>query len=286
MPVWLTSEGRLDVAVTSRAIGTLGHPANLSKVAFLLMLVLLPLTASTYRTVRRWAVGGIVVAVLLASITISRANILAVVLTLVLWLIWSPRGLTLGQRLFLLTGLASVSLLALPTVIDRFVDDPDGGARPELLGAGLNQISTNLWGGTGLNSYILKVSEFDPATRLGYPVHNTFLFVLAEFGLVCAILFFIPLLVMAIRAFRRVVGLASFATPWARTFICAAPGFLIITLTGWGMASGSSLILWFLINGYFYRILRPVPTSRVKGQSKSSLASSELGFRSTFSSNL
>lgn len=257
MPTWLTSEGRLDVESNSRAIGTLGHPANLSKMAFLLMLVLLPLTASASRVVRRWASIGVIAAIVLGAVTVSRANILAIFLTFALWLIISPRGLKLGQRVAMLFGLGVISLVSLPMVVARFEDDPEGGARPELLGAGLEQVARDLWGGTGLNSYISTVSEFDPATRLGYPVHNTFLFVLAEYGLVSAALFFFPFIALIKLSLTTSRLHRSTVQPWARVTLCSIPGFIVITMTGWGMAGGSSLVLWFLVSGFFYQVLQP-----------------------------
>lgn len=252
LPTWLTSGGRLSVSENGRAIGTLGHPANLSKVTFLLMLVLLPLTAAKSLMTKRWAGLGVTLAIIAGVLTVSRANIIAMVVTLTIWLIWSPRGIKIGQRVALLGGVIVVGAISAPSIVERFLEDPDGGARPELLVHGLEQIERQFWEGTGLNSYVEVVAPYDPMTALGFPVHNTFLFVLAEFGAVSATLFFLPLVILILRATATSLRGSSVPKTWSRAAVAAVPGFLVITTTGWGMAGSQSLVLWFFVTGLFF----------------------------------
>ncbi len=249
IPGWLTSEGRLAVAWTGRATGTLGHPANLSKIALLFLILVLPWTV-TPRTVHRRLAWLIVCAcVILGLVTISRSNILAMAAILFLWLLAAPGKLSLVQRLSGLLVMLFAGIFLTGDVVLRFLDDPEGGARPALFSAGIAQILRDPAVGTGLNSYIDVVAPFSSETALGYPVHNAFVLAIAEMGIVAGVLFFVPMLHLtadAVRNMRHYDALYS-----CRAFLCSAPGLVLVLWTGWGLLNSQYLILWFFLGGIY-----------------------------------
>lgn len=249
MPSWLTSQGRLTVESTGRATGTLGHPANLSKIALLFLIIALPWTVSNVKKHRRLGWAVVVLSMFLALVTISRSNIMAMAIILVLWILVLPGRVSIVQRIGTLCAICALGLFFARDLVGRFLDDPAGGARPELLVAGIEQIKRAPWFGTGLNAYIPTVSPFSPETALGYPVHNTFVLMFAEMGIVAGVLFVVPLAKLAIGALQRIRYPESIY--WSRAFLCSLPGMLIVLITGWGFFNSHYLALWFFASGLY-----------------------------------
>lgn len=267
-PGWLTavSERSDDIESTGRAVGTMGHPANLSKIAVLFTVLVLPFTAHGNRKIQRLALLVIGLSVALSGVTISRANILAIVGTIVLWILISPRGVHVRTRVTVLIFTILGTLAFAGDVIARFGEDPVGGSRSQLLDAALEQVSRTPWSGTGINSYIPVVAAFDRWTALGYPVHNTTLLAVAEFGIPLGFLWFLPL--VSLWAYAALRFLHRDRSPVTRAILCSIPAVLVVTQTGWGMLSAGYLSLWFLISGFQRGSLddeRPSGTKKVSG---------------------
>ena len=165
--------------------------------------------------------------------TVSRANLFACAITLALWLLLAPSRFTLGRRLTVgLAGGVVLFLLAGPT-IQRFIDDPSGANRPELLAGAIGAFSTYWFWGTGPNAFVSTLSPTVPAVSVsGQPVHNAFLYASMELGLPLTFLFALPFLGALRRAFHRYRQSTE-----ARIILCAAPGLGAIAWTGWGILS-------------------------------------------------
>jgi hypothetical protein len=232
----------------ARISGSLGHPGTLGKTLFFLMILLLPFTRSIDRVAKRLAVSSIVLIVVLTALTYGRANILAAFAVIVGWSLFAP-GRNIRARFALPVGAALMALPFLGPLLLRFEADPDGGDRPYLLPAAYEQISRTPIFGIGPNSYISTVSQFDPFTTFGLPVHNSFLLALAEFGALGAILLLIPLIWLIIGAVRRMRVLGSVGDS-SVALLASLPGILLTGLTGWGLMASATLPLWFFVYGF------------------------------------
>lgn len=246
LPSWFVGTDRTLESSLGRVAGTIGHPANLSKIVFLLLILVLPFTISSARSTRRLAVWCTLVGVVVAGLTISRSNIVALLILLVLWVVTLPGRAKFLTRAGGLIGVAVAALVFAPLVLDRFAEDATGGQRPALLAAGLDQLARDLWTGTGPNYYITVVSNFDAATATGYPVHNAVLLLVAELGLPVAAMFFAPFVVVVLLNVFRLNRSADFMHV-PRVILFALPGFAIIISTGWALIAGFSVVLLMFV---------------------------------------
>ncbi|MFK4834574.1 O-antigen ligase family protein [Microbacterium sp. ZW T2_14] len=236
-----------DVDIT-RASGIAGHSGNLGKIMFVLIMILLPITRSTDRVARRWAVVTIAVSALLTGLSFSRANMAAVVVLVVLWLLLGP-GISLAKRLLVPVVGIVVALPILDVLILRNEYDPDGGSRPILMETAWHQISQSLWLGVGPNNYLGVVGQYDPLAAGGLPVHSAFVLALAELGLVSAILIAAPLIGAVVVSLRR-LGRRNPARSYAVALLASVPGIVLIASTGWGLLREQYLVILFFAIGY------------------------------------
>lgn len=248
LPTGLVNSDRTLEQTVGRVSGTIGHPANLSKVTFILTLLALPFTAAADGRLRRLAFTAVVLAVILGGLTVSRANLIAVFVLLALWILTFPGRARVGTRLTGAIGLAAAAAAFAPLVLERFEDDSEGGLRPLLLDAAMRQLQSDVWIGTGPNAYIATVGQFDAATASGYPVHNSFLLLTAELGWVLALMFFLPLFGLILGSLRR-LGRSHEFLHVPRLVVYATPGIAVILLTGWGMTSVLAVGLWMCALG-------------------------------------
>ena len=242
--------GTISAGGYARATGTLGHPGTLGKVMTLLLLLALPSTNSGDKNTRRMAWAVVILAALITGMTLGRANILALVATLLLWFLLDPTR-RLGGRIRIGVLVLLIVSPFITSVLGRFDDDPTGGARPQLEAEALNQIGHALFLGTGPNTYVEVVGATGSFTGAGFPVHNAFLLLLAELGLPLALLFLWPFIAatsIGVRQLSRRVPDDAFA----RALLVAIPGTLITAVTGWGLLQGPMLYLWVAVYGYLY----------------------------------
>lgn len=160
-----------------------------------------------------------------------------------------------GSRFAFVLVLALTGSLSLDSIISRFQADAQGGERSHLLSVALAHIGDNLWFGVGPGNYIEYFGRYDALTSQGWPVHNVFVFVAAEFGLVGAVLMFGPMLFATVRAVRVYVHTKGEGAPRAVALISLSAAIVIVGMTGWGLASGSIMYLWFFGFGYIYASL-------------------------------
>lgn len=249
LPTGLVNSERTLEQTSGRVSGTIGHPANLSKVAFVLMLLSLPFTTAAEKRLSRLAFACVAVAALVGGLTVSRANLIAMAVLLAAWVLTFPGRARIGTRIGGAIVLVGAGTVFAPLVLERFQDDAEGGLRPLLLTAALRQLREDFLIGTGPNAYIAVVGKVDAATASGYPVHNAFLLLTAELGVLLAFLFFLPLLVVLVWGIWRFRRSDQFMhTP--RVLVYSIPGLGVILLTGWGMVSVLLVGLWMFTVGF------------------------------------
>lgn len=230
----------------SRVNGSMNHPNNLGKVLLFLIILLLPFLRSADKQVRQRSVAGIVIAFLPMALTGGRATFIAAVLVVVLTGVLS-RGIK--GRLAMPLGVLVLILPFIDSIWQRFEEDPEGGSRGYLLEIALRQIAAHPWEGIGPNSYVSIVGLTDALTATGLPVHNTFLLTAAELGIPGAAGLFLPLICLLAVAwkFRSTEGHVGAS---ATAYLAAAPAWILVAGTGWGMLSTSILPLWFFTMGF------------------------------------
>lgn len=234
--------------VITRVNGTLGHPGTLGKVLFFLILLALPLTRSATKSVRilSWVTVGLASVTL--GLTFGRANIAAAGVLLLAWILFAIKS-RVWVRLAVLGAIVVAAVPVLAVVIQRSTFDPFGGSRPKLIPAALEQISREPWFGIGPNSYVSVVSAFDVHTKENLPVHNSFLLLAAELGIVLAALFLIPLVAVVVRAVRSLKR-EPLVSGYALALLGAVPGIVLTAFTGWGLFAQSILPLVLLCFGF------------------------------------
>jgi hypothetical protein len=242
-----------DTLIGARVNGLTGHANTLGKIAFLSILLVLPLAVSASARVRRWSFVAIAAAFSLLAVTGGRANFLGAISLMAVWLLltWSGGGRVRSYvRKYGYVG--AVGALAVVVVLGtRFTEDPSGGSRPYLTESALRVIPSYLFGGMGPNQYLTVMIPGDAVSaRTMLPVHNTFLLVLAELGIVAAALLLTPLVLVTVRALRLRARSKPAVNPWSTVAIAAVAPFLVIAGTGWGMAADGILPLWFMTVGF------------------------------------
>ncbi|MFI6761355.1 O-antigen ligase family protein [Micromonospora sp. NPDC050417] len=236
--------------VHGRATGLTSHPGELSKVLFFCGLCVLTLPQRTARErVAVWlTLGAVFVG---TSLTQSRAVLAAVMAMILISVLLELAGGRWQRKHFVILGTTVVlGLASLPWLINRFMADPTGGARPHITQVALSAIGDHPWAGVGPNGYVAVIGATDRLTETGVPVHNIFLLSAAELGILGAVLLWLPFLVVAVRAIRR-VRLSRGADPTARVLVSALPGIVLIGATGWGLLQGPYFLIFSLVMGYF-----------------------------------
>lgn len=218
----------------SRASGLFGHPATVGKLALPLTAMLLPQTESDEPRTRRLAYLGVVLCVAMTMPTQSRANIAGILLLVLGWVAINRTKGGRGRRYAIALVVAIAAAPYVPVVVTRFVRDPEGGDRPELLAAGLREFASAPWTGLGPNNFVPTAQAREVIVAVtGYPVHNAFVLALAELGLVGCVLALVPLfagLVKAVGAMRLRAGHVA----EARALVLLALAVALVSWSGWG----------------------------------------------------
>lgn len=279
LPTGLVNSDRTLEQTVGRVSGTIGHPANLSKVALLLMLLSLPFTSAASKRLSRLAFLCVALAAFLGGLTVSRANLIAMAVLLAAWILTFPGRARIGTRIGGAVAFAGAALVFAPLVLERFEDDADGGLRPLLLAAAWRQLSNDFLIGTGPNAYIAVVGRTDAATASGYPVHNALLLMTAELGLLLAVLFFLPLFGILLWGFVRFARSSEFLyTP--RVLVYSIPGLGVVLLTGWGMISVLIIGLWMFSLGFLSSSRAGVTLESITSREREAQAAGVAGARS------
>lgn len=238
-----------------RVNGTLNHPNNLGKAMLISMIISLGLAGSPDTSNRRRAIAAALVALLPLALGQGRANVAAALFLLVLWALFGTGRRNLAVRLGIPLVAVAIVLPFTGTLIDRLQTDPEGGARNRLAEAAAAQISRAPLTGTGPNSFVTIVGDYDAVVGSGYPVHNAFLLTVAELGAVAGALFWLPVLGLAAGAWRA-RRYPTYAGAFATTILASLPGLYLVNATGWALLSSSLLPLWFFACGLGYAAIR------------------------------
>lgn len=242
----------IQVGSIPRAPGTFGHPGDLGKALVLTLAILLPLSKSTCRAVRRRVIFGIALLLLLIAYSFSRANIVAALLMLLFWLFFER--VTLQRIVRNAVTFAAMVIASLPfigTFVQRFVDDPTGGERPLLTAEALEQIGRAFWLGIGPNNYVNVVGNYGRATAEGFPVHNVGLLLLAEAGFVGFIFIAAPFAIFFTRAMRQSFKSSS-AGFFGRSGVALGIGGAVIGFTGYGLLANEMWAFSGLVVGFLW----------------------------------
>ena len=251
-PRTLTSQAARIIGEQGRMVGLYEHPAFLGKTVFLLLCFLLPLAALSRGSTRTITFLALTTGSFATLLTLSRANTVALISAIVLWAILSGRVTSALKILSVCTVVGA--LVASYTgfiqgLLERQQSDSDGGPRATLLDTAINQISAVPLVGTGPNFYNEVVGRYDALAAAGLPVHNSFVFPIAELGIPLAMMLFSPLIITVGRAISRTFRCKIVDAQSAALF-AILPGLFLIGWTGWGLMHEAALPLWFMGFGY------------------------------------
>jgi hypothetical protein len=229
-----------------RATGLTSHPGELSKLLFFCAMFALALPRRTTR--ERWVAWSTLGATLVGvSLTQSRAPLAGIVAMIAIfvaldfaagrWQRW--HAVALGM-----TGV--LALASIPWMIRRFATD--AGDRGHTMRVALETIGQYPVSGVGVNDYVAVVGETDRLTSTGVPVHNVFLLSAAEIGILGALLLWLPMVAVSVRAVR---DLRRGSDITVRVLVSALPGIVLMAMTGWGLLQGPYFLILAFVFGYF-----------------------------------
>ncbi|MEI6535719.1 MAG: O-antigen ligase family protein [Verrucomicrobiaceae bacterium] len=243
----------------TRVRGTTNHPNTLGKLLFILLILLLPLTASRSAKVGRWAIISAGLLFVPFGLAQGRANLAALIGALLIWAVLTPNTRFSTSRRLALIPVAAIGIAATAgSVAARFEEDPTGGARSRLYEIAADAIPDHLWFGVGPNSYVVEIAQFYGSF---IPVHNSFVLLLAETGVIGVALYFGPLLVAVARAITT-----ARRNRYSRALVSTFPGWLMIGMTGWGLLGNS--VLPFFMFAVAYTAERSRVVAREQGGSE------------------
>lgn len=253
--VGLRSVGTVELGGGSleRVSGLQGHSGNLGKILILLLVVALPLTRSSSAAVRRISLVSIAMMLVMVGLSYSRANTVGFVVALVLWFLLGSGGSGLKRLLVpALVGAASLPFAAV--LIARNSEDPSGGSRPQLTEAALTQLRESWLLGIGPNDYQRTVGQFSMISSV-LPVHNAFLLVLVECGVIVSALLAVYAVGVAFRAMRACRE-PSAAGLQAAALVATLPAVFAVAYTGHGIVGRDALPLLAFVMGWTSGVLR------------------------------
>lgn len=230
----------------NRVHGTANHPNNLGKLLILLLVLLLPMTESRDPKVAKAALCATVGMFAPLAMAQGRANMAAYLCALVLWTFLTREKSKKSTRRFYVAMATIAGVGASAAILAaRFEADPAGGVRGAILEIAHSAIPQHFLTGVGPNNYVAEISSHQGSY---IPVHNTFVLLLLETGVVGLILFGAPAMraiLLAARNFRQ--------SPHARAILVTTPGLFAIGWTGWGLLGTSVLPLLMFVFAYTSR---------------------------------
>ncbi|WP_207345852.1 O-antigen ligase family protein [Arthrobacter sp. E3] len=230
--------------------GTFGHPGNLGKALLLILPFVFQFVRSADVLARRVSKCSLSLVILMTALTFGRANMIGVVIAVLLWIVLNKNKNGLDAKFKSIFLLILICLPFFSIYLLRFEDDPTGGERPELQSEALMQISQNLWGGTGPNNYVEVVGRWASSTSAGFPVHNAFLLLVAEMGVIGALSFLFPFVVVVILSLRSLSSSRATVESPMIYFVAIIPGIIIAAASGWGLLSGNVYLLACIVFSY------------------------------------
>ena len=242
----------------TRVGGLVGHPNQLA----LFFDLLLPLSVSLLFLPMRGGLKFLLLAavfleVLALGVTYSRGGIIASILAIVLILLfhWSKR-IGLVRAIFAVLFAAVLSLAILVTVPNPLQKglmrtEQTAYGRVPLVIVALNVIRHHPMFGLGLNNFVYAARQYDHTpeqliSAWNSPVHNLFLFIAGELGLV-GLIFFLIFLISVLTALLPALRSQD---PF---FLCVGVGLLAGLLAFFGHAQvdytiwTQNRLLWFLL---------------------------------------
>lgn len=239
-------------AVVGRLSGTTAHPNTLGKYVALLAVLALPFSRSPDRHIRRLTWVALSLALIIAALTGGRAVLLGMTVMLVLWtLLYRSSGAAEMPRIIRLGLLAAMAAPFAVATIDRFGEDPEGGSRPILREVFMENIGMFLVWGVGPNTYVESLSRVSPVTAFRQlPVHDATLLSLAEFGVFCWALFWIPIVAIYVRATVTAFSPRVDMSGNGLALVSSFPLLLLLVFTGWGMIAAHVLAMWLAVLGF------------------------------------
>jgi len=246
LPLYTAKSGSID-GVQGFIVGFTGHAEILGKLLVIGLAGVLCCEPES-RAQRLVQYTSAVSAVTMIALTQGRVAFLAALLLLVLFALLQVGTSRRILRRYLLITATVVSLASAGTLSSRFQVDPSGGGRDHLMAVATSVLSRMPFGGVGLNEFVDVIGGYDPLVGSGVPVHNAYLLLIIETGFVTGVLFWIPLIVLTMAAWRRRrrVGIAGNA---ARITLASVPGLLIICYEGWSLPSTPLFQAFALVYG-------------------------------------
>lgn len=235
-----------------RTEGSFIHPSVLGKVVLIIFILTLPMTQVADRITARAATWATALGGLATVTTASRANIVGVFGMLAVWLLITKvkRGVR-RRAIAIAVVIGGATLPMASTLVARFTTDLEGGDRPALWDAGMRVISEHIWTGTGPNNYVETARTTESiVAATGYPTHNSMALVIAELGIVVAVLILLPLLRTGYVAVASTQVRSIYLRQTSQVALIGLFAVAFVSWTGWGFLQMPVFLLLYFVFGF------------------------------------
>jgi O-antigen ligase len=249
-----------DSSETPRPSGTIVHPVFFGALMAEILLLALSVALGSRHTIRFLGLGAAGAALIAALFAQSRAALLAIAVVgalLFLWYVW--RGRVSGRTL-LLTVLAAVvcTVIFRGYLMDRIVSnvgtdhfDLEVESRLELNQMALVVIRDAPVIGVGLNNFETVLRRYDEYGLIfaDNPVHNLYLLVLAETGVIGLLAMMASFLALVAGAFRLARAVDPLLASLGVGALAVYGFFLIEEMTVFSLREEVPLLVFWMISG-------------------------------------
>jgi hypothetical protein len=244
-----SAAGARDTIAGQRFVSVFGEPTAAGKFLFLLAVIGVVWLFGRDPQKKKQSVILYAAILVVAILTQTRTNFAAAGMLFLFYAFVANKRNRLS-RIFIGSAAGALSLYAAgPLLVGRSAEDQ--AIRWHTIDVAIEfitQNSTVLWAGIGPNRYYEVLAPIDAWVALNYPVHNYFIYLVVELGVLGTLLYLLPSIVLTTRSIKAIRA-DSDHSQLAKAWLCCLPGLLLITMLGWGMLSIVAPAL-FLVMGY------------------------------------
>lgn len=256
-----------------RVAGTLRHPALLS---FYVVLLIPLLVAGGVLRSRLYYFAAVLLAFVCIGFTFSRTQYLLGFLSVVLCFFYFSRDsgarLIMAKAPFFVLMLGVSFLIVLISInyqvlLDRFLNAPESSFTTRLLLAEIafNMILDSPLIGVGLNNFVYAMPAYDSFGVHHYfphPVHNMYLLIASEIGLLGLLSFALFFVLFFVRVFRGLRGLSVFEANIVKGALISFFMLFLTGVQGWSFRADSIQLLLVM----YASLALAVRDSRIRGE--------------------
>ena len=261
-----------------RAEGTLGHCNTLAQYLNMVLFPMLSFFAIEKKIGNKlWLIIGICLTIVMLFLTFSRSGWTSFIIGIAIYLLFKPK-MSYGKSRksfkyavsFLFCGILIISFIFRQNIIDRFTtaSEISTDQRIDLLVVAANMVTKHPFIGIGLNNFTEVIHMYDDtgiSKIFPAPVHNIYLLILAETGII-GLAYTLFCLTLLLLYFIRLIKKSDEYTSLIALGIFS--GFCSVLVNGlivWGLRGDPLMAMFFLYIGIGLSLGRMALSKRETG---------------------